>query len=89
MRPNDEIKEAEESAPRQQTEEQAGRGSMSCQMCGDCGECKSPMKKMMGKGPNTMMQMMPAMCMAFMVVTTALLGVAVGVMIGRANTRTR
>ena len=32
---------------------------------------------------------MPAMCMAFMVVTPALLGVAVGLMIGRSTTRAR
>ena len=64
-------------------------GTMSCPMCDVSGTGKSPMEAMMAKGPMAMMQKMPAMCMAFMVVTPALLGVVVGFMIGRATVRSR
>lgn len=88
MEPTDkEAKESSASPSGQQTDEQGG--SMSCPMCGACGKSKSPMEKMMGKGPMEMMQKMPAKCMAFMVVTPALLGVVVGIMIGRTTTRAR
>lgn len=88
MEPSDkEIKESGAPPPEQQTDEQ--KGSTSCPMCGACGTCKSPMEMMMGKGPMAMMEKMPAMCMAFMVVTPALLGLAVGIMIGRTTTRAR
>ena len=64
MEPTDkETKESSASPSGQQTDEQGG--SMSCPMCGACGKSKSPMEKMMGKGPMAMMQKMPAMCRAF------------------------
>ncbi len=89
MDPTDkkEDKECCASPSGQETAEQ--EGSKSCSMCGDCGMNKSPLEKMMGKGPKAMMQKMPEMCMAFMVVTPALLGMAVGLMIGRTTTRGR
>ncbi len=88
MEPIDkENKESSASPSGQQTDEQGG--SMSCPMCGACGKSKSPMEKMRGKGPMAMMQKMPAMCMAFMVVTPALLGAVVGLMIGRKTKRDR
>ena len=81
------VEESSESPSGQQPAEQSG--TMSCPMCGSSGTGKSPMEAMIGKGPMAMMQKMPAMCMAFMVVTPALLGVVVGLMIGRTTARSR
>ena len=88
MEPTDkEIKESSSSPSDQQIDEQRGRTS--CPTCGACGTGKCPMEAMMAKGPMAMIQKMPAMCMAFMVVTPTLLGLAVGIMIGRTTTRAR
>ena len=81
------VEESSDSPSGRQPAEQSG--TMSCPMCGGSGTGKSPMETMMAKGPMAMMQKMPAMCMAFMVVTPALLGVVVGLMIGHTNARSR
>jgi hypothetical protein len=44
---------------------------------------------MRGMDPMAMMSKLPAMCMAFMVIVPALLGLGVGVVIGRSATRLR
>ena len=74
----DELKNENESTTAARSE------MMSCPMCGS-----SPTGAMGSGGPMAMMQKMPTMCMAFMVVTPVLLGVAVGLMIGRSTARSR
>jgi len=81
------VKESSESPSGREPAEQSG--TMSCPMCDVSGTGKSPMEAMMAKGPMAIMQKMPAMCMAFMVITPALLGVVVGLMIGRTTGRSR
>ena len=80
------VKESSESPSGRQPDEQSG--AMPCPMCAGSGKGKSPMDAMMAN-PMAMMQKMPAMCMAFMVVTPALLGVVVGLMIRRTTVRSR
>lgn len=80
------AQESTESPSGRQPDEQSG--AMSCPMCSGSGTGKSPMEAMMAKGPMAMMQKMPAMCMAFMVIVPTLLGLGVGFAIGR-GTRSR
>jgi hypothetical protein len=64
-------------------------GSGKC--CPTCGRSGPPQGSTMMRSmdPMTMMSKLPAMCMTFMVIVPALLGLGVGVLIGRSATRLR
>ena len=60
-----------------------------CPTCGRSGPTQGSTEMMRGTDPMAMMSKMPAMCMAFMVIVPGLLGLGVGVLIGRSVTHHR
>jgi hypothetical protein len=64
------------------TEDVSGSGKC-CPTCGRSGPTQGPAEMMRSMNPMEMMSKLPAMCMTFMVVVPALLGLAAGIVIGR------
>ena len=69
-------------------EDVSGSG-MCCPTCGRSGPTQGSTEMMRRMDPMAMMSKLPAMCMTFMVIVPALLGLGVGVLIGRSATRHR
>jgi hypothetical protein len=60
-----------------------------CPTCGRSGPTQGSTAMTRSMDPTAMMSKLPAMCMTFMVIVPALLGLGVGVVIGRSATRLR
>jgi hypothetical protein len=54
-----------------------------CPMCGRSGPTQAPTEMMRNMDPMVMMSKLPAVCMTFMVIVSALIAFGVGVIVGR------